>query len=218
MSTLCKIIVVDDHPLMAHATKQLLEQLGNMEVVAMASDGASCLDLVSQHQPDMIFLDYQLPDMAGTEIAERIKKDWPDIHIVIFTGVDVSSMIPKFLELQISGVVSKGTRHDTIKHIVACILDGHIILPQSSIQNVLFSSAPALLDIELSRDEAIIMAMIVKGFTLEQIADRIHMSKRSVDNYQRKIYDKLGVKGRAQAIEIFVRSKYYAESLMEESP
>lgn len=213
----CKIIIADDHPLMAHATKQLLEQLDNLEVVGVATNGSTCLELVEEHQPDMVFLDYQLPDMAGTDIAERIKKGWPDIHVVIFTGVDVSTLIPKFLELQVSGVVSKGTHHDTIKHIVACILDDHVVMPRSGVAQLLMSSAPAMVEIELTEDESTIMTMIVKGYTLEQIADRIHMSKRSVDNYQRKIYDKLGVKGRAQAIETFVRSKYYAEALQEEA-
>jgi two-component system, NarL family, competent response regulator ComA len=217
MNEPCKVIITDDHPLMAHATRQLLEQMDTLEVVGVAHNGSSCLELMEEHQPGMVFLDYQLPDMAGTDIAEKIKKGWPDVHVVIFTGVDVSTMIPKFLELQVSGVISKGTHHDTIKHIVACILDDHIVMPRSGVQRLLFPAAPTLVEIELTEDEAAIMTMIVKGYTLEQIADRIHMSKRSVDNYQRKIYDKLGVKGRAQAIEIFVRSKYYAETLQEEA-
>lgn len=216
MSIPCKVVIAEDHPLMAHATKQLLEQMDNLIVAGVATNGSTCLQLVEEHQPGMVFLDYQLPDMAGTEVAEKIKKGWPDIHVVIFSGVDVSTMIPKFLELQVSGIISKGIHHDTIKHMVACILDDYIVLPRESVQRLLSPAAPALLEIELTEDEAAIMSMIVKGCTLEQIADRIHMSKRSVDNYQRKIYDKLGVKGRAQAIEIFVRSKYYAETLQED--
>jgi two-component system competent response regulator ComA len=200
---------------MAHATRQLLEQVENMEVAGVASDGNSCMELVEQLQPDMVFLDYQLPDMAGTDAAERLKKQWPDVHVVIFTGVDVISLIPRFLELQVSAIISKGTRHDTIKHIVACVLDHQVIIPRSSLEQLLIPAPAPLVEIELTEDESAIMAMIVRGSTLEQIADKIHMSKRSVDNYQRKIYDKLGVKGRAQAIEVFVRTKYYVESLQE---
>lgn len=212
----CKVVIVDDHPLMAHATKQLLEQMDNLEVVAIAGTGSGCMQMVQQHQPEMVLLDYQLPDMAGTEIAEQIKKQWPDIHVVIFTGVEIGSLIPKFLEFQVSGIISKGTHHETIKHIIECVADNLVVLPRSGMKQLLLSCSPVWVDIELSEDEAAIMWMIVKGFTLEQIAEKIHMSKRSVDNYQRKIYDKLGVNGRAQAIETFVRSKYYMESLQEE--
>lgn len=211
------VVIVDDHPLMAHATKQLLEQMEEITVVGIATNGSSCLDLVAEHQPNMVFLDYQLPDMQGTDVAERIKTQWPDVHVVVFTGVDVVSMIPKFLELQVSGVISKETPQNTIKHAVACILDDFVVMPRAGVQQLFIPTTPTMVEIDLTEDEIVIMTMIVKGYTLEQIADRIHMSKRSVDNYQRKIYDKLGVKGRAQAIETFVRTKYYADALQEDA-
>lgn len=60
------------------------------------------------------------------------------------------------------------------------------------------------------------MSMVVKGYTHEQIAERIFMSKRSVDNYLKKIYDKLGVSSKTRAIEKFVQSHYYQELLRRE--
>ena len=61
----------------------------------------------------------------------------------------------------------------------------------------------------LSEEELLIMRMVVKGSTYEQIADTIHVSKRSIDNYLRRIYGKLGVQNRIQAIERFVQSGSY---------
>jgi DNA-binding NarL/FixJ family response regulator len=69
--------------------------------------------------------------------------------------------------------------------------------------------------VDLSPDEIQIMTLLVKGVTHEQIADQIHVSKRSVDNYLKKIYDKLDVTSRIQAIEKFVRSPMYVD-LQEE--
>lgn len=202
-----KVIVVDDHPLMAQATKHLLEQLGNLDVVGVVHDGKSCLELVKENQPDMVFLDVLLPDMSGADVAEQIKERWPHVQVVIFSGVDLTPLTRRFLELQVSGVISKDTHHDTIKNIVSCILDGQVVVPRSWMRHLPLTPLP--IDIDLTRDEATIMTMIVNGSTLDQIADHIHMSKRSIDNYQRKIYGKLGVKSRAQAIELFVRTKYY---------
>jgi two-component system, NarL family, competent response regulator ComA len=202
-----KVIVVDDHPLMAQASKQLLEQLDNLEVVGVATNGSTCLELVEEHQPDMVFLDVLLPDMSGADVAEKIKDKWPHVQIVIFSGVDLAPLTRRFLELQVSGVISKDTHHETINNIVSCILNGQVVVPRSWMQQL--PLAPLPVDVDLTGDEASIMTMLVNGLTLEQIADNIHMSKRSVDNYQRKIYDKLGVNGRAKAIEVFVRSKYY---------
>jgi two-component system competent response regulator ComA len=204
-----KVLVVDDHPLMAQATKQLLEQIDGIEVVDVANDGKRCIELVDQHQPDMVFLDYQLPDQVGTDIAGVIKGKYPAIHIVIFTGVDVSAFVNHLLELQVSGIISKGTRHTSIQHMIACILENHIVLPRSVLQKIKVLPNYSSQEVELTNDEVQIMKMIVQGATLDQVADAIHTSKRSVDNYQRKIYEKYGVKTRGQAIEKFVQSRYY---------
>lgn len=202
-----KAIVVDDHPLMAYATKQILEQLEGVEVLGIAYSGAQCMEFVELYQPDLVFLDYQLPDQVGTDVVEQINAKYPYTKIVIFTGVDVTALMNPLLELQVSGVISKGTRHESIKHIVSCILDNYVVLPREALNKINITYNPEAQRAELTEDEVVIMTMIVKGATLEQIADTIYTSKRSVDNYQRKIYDKLGVKTRAQAIEKFIQKR-----------
>ncbi|NHN31098.1 response regulator transcription factor [Paenibacillus agricola] len=210
MREVVKAIVADDHPLMAQATKQLLEQIEGIEVIDIASNGQKCLELVEQHHPDLVFLDYQLPDRVGTDVAAQIKAIYPEIHIVIFTGVDVSALTDVFLELQVSAVISKGTRHITIQHVIGCILENYIVMPRPVLQ-ALKGKGLSTQTSELTEEEVLIMSLIIKGATLEQIATQIHISKRSVDNYQRRIYGKLGVKTRVEALEAFVKSKYYSD-------
>jgi two-component system competent response regulator ComA len=210
MNKVTKVIVVDDHPLMAEATKQLLEQIEGIQVIEIAKDGRMGLELIELHQPDMVFLDYQLPDQVGTDVAKEIKLRHPSIHIVIFTGVDVSDMTNIFLALQVSGVISKGTSRAVIKNMIGVILEDHIVLPRSALHKIRLTGSNQ--ELVLSEDEVTIMMMVIKGATLDQIGERIHISKRSVDNYQRKIYDKLGVETRAKAIEKFIQSHYYLES------
>lgn len=203
------ILIVDDHPLMAQATKVLLEQMEDIRVIGIASTGQDCLRLVEEQNPDLVLLDYLLPDMAGTEVCGLLKKEFPDLKIVIFTGMETESLLPKFLDIQVNGVISKGIRQDSIKHILYCVLAGNVVIPQTGLKLLNRQPLPTV-EVDLNTEEAAIMNMIMKGYTQEQIADQIHMSKRSVDNYQRKIYDKMGVRSRVQAIETFVRSKYYS--------
>jgi two-component system competent response regulator ComA len=210
MSKIIKVIIIDNHPLMAEATKHLLEQIDGIQVVEIASSAKKGMELIELHHPNLVFLDYQLPDKAGTDAAKEIKAKFPGIHIVIFTGVDVSDMINDLLALQVSGVISKETSRSAIKSMIGVILEDHIVLPRSALHNIRLTNFSE--DILLNQDEVIIMSMVVKGATLDQIGERIHISKRSVDNYQRKIYDKLGVETRAEAIEKFIRSHYYIDS------
>lgn len=206
-------IIIDDHPLMATAMKELLEKSLAISVLAVTRTGEAGLNALSELRPNLVLLDYRLPDMDGSDVAERVRFQWPDTHVVIFSGSDITAMVPRLVELQVSGIISKETPQDAIVRAVACVLDGFAVLPRAGVQQLLLAPQPVAMDVDLTEDEAALMSLIVKGYTLDQIADAIHMSKRSVDNYQRKIYDKLGVKNRAQAIEAFTRTRYYIDQM-----
>jgi two-component system competent response regulator ComA len=211
MKRVVKAIVIDDHPLMAQATQQLLGQIDSLEVAGIAHSGQEALELAAAVQPDLIFLDYQLPDQSGTKVAEHLKRQLPKAHIVIFTGVDISDLLPHLLSNQISGIVSKSANEATIKHIVACVLDNHVVLPHSLLNKLLKTPLKQEIEIPLTDEECKLMQMVVRGETYEKIAEHMYVSKRSVDNYLRKIYEKMGVQTRIQAIERFVQSNQYTE-------
>jgi two-component system competent response regulator ComA len=204
-----KAIVVDDHPLMAQATRQMLERMERIQVVGVAHDGQACLDLAEARQPELVILDYQLPDQSGTQIVEALKRIVPQAHVVIFTGMDIADLISPMLELRVSGIIQKETSETTLKRIIDCILDGQIVMPREVFYKMKLSADNGTAMWNLSEEEVLIMSMMVKGATYEHIADTIHVSKRSIDNYLRKIYGKMGVQNRIQAIERFVKSRFY---------
>ncbi|SDC06690.1 two-component system, NarL family, competent response regulator ComA [Paenibacillus sp. UNCCL117] len=211
MSEMIKALVVDDHPLVANATKTLLEDMGHIKVIGTVPTARQCMEQASLYQPDLVFLDYHLPDQPGTEVAAWLKSRYPAIHIVIFTGVELTGILDKLIEIRVSGVLSKESGEHTIRNMVSCILDGHTMLPLSIYHRMQMNSGYAPEDERLEEEEILMMNLMVKGATHEQIAARIHMSKRTVDNYLRKIYAKLGVKSRVEALEKFITSKYYTQ-------
>jgi DNA-binding CsgD family transcriptional regulator len=93
-----------------------------------------------------------------------------------------------------------------IKNAVSCILSGLMVFPYCPIEK-LPSSNDVIAD--LSSEEVYIMKELMRGCTYEQIADLIHMSRRTVDNYTKKIFEKLGAKNKSEAVERFLRTKYY---------
>lgn len=211
MNTEMKAIVVDDHPLIAMATKSILEQIQGVSVVGIARTGAECLELVEQHKPGLVMLDYHLPDQFGSGVVKQIKMRYPGIHVVIFTGIDVADMYNHLIELGVSGIISKESSESVIQNMVRCIMDNCTMLPLPLYRNIRLMTSTPLPDAALTKDEVRIMSMLMRGATHEQIAQEIYVSKRSVDNYLKKIYEKLGVKSRVQALEKFVQSKYYNE-------
>ncbi|WP_217595741.1 response regulator transcription factor [Cohnella sp. GbtcB17] len=204
-----KTIVVDDHPLMAQATLQLLGQMERIETAGVAKNGEEAIQLSAAVRPDLVLLDYQLPDLSGTQVAEQLKAAHPNLKIIIFTGVDVSDLLPFLLSGLIGGIISKGVTESTMKHIVACVLDDQIVLPQSMLPQLKNVTGKDAVNQLLTDEEVLLMTLIIKGDTYEKIAEQMYISKRSVDNYLRRIYEKLGVQTRAQAIEKFVQSPQY---------
>jgi DNA-binding NarL/FixJ family response regulator len=209
MNERVKTLIVEDHPLMAGATKYMLEQIDRLEVIGSAGSGKAALELVHEHQPGIVFLDYHLPDGFGSKVAKQIKEIDPNIHIIIFTGIDILELYNNLLEIGVSGVLSKEASEHTIRNIVNCVLDNYTMIPLPLYHKMRLTSEKAVAEAVLTKDEVQIMTEIVNGATHDQVAELIHASRRSVDNYVRKIYDKYGVKSRVQAIEKFVKSKYY---------
>ena len=209
MAGIVKALVVDDHPLVAQATKNLLLEIEEIKVIDIAINAKQCMEYIHRFQPQLVFLDYQLPDQSGIEITEQIMEKYPDIHIVIFSGIEITELYNTFINLKVSGILSKESSERTIKNMVSCILDNSTVLPLPIFHKMQLSTANSGDQYGLLHEEIEMMSMLVKGSTHEQIAEKIHMSKRTVDNYLKKIYEKLNVKTRLEAIETFIKSKYY---------
>lgn len=202
-----KAMIVDDHPLMAQATAALLKQMDGIEIAAIVSDGKQSLQGMEELAPDLVILEWRVKDVYQTDMVKRMKAASPDSLIVIFTGLKVEELYPEIVPFQIHGLISKEAGHDTIQHAIACILEGYTVFPEITYLTQI--SAKATADIVLNEGEATIMSLVLKGCTIEQIAEHMHFSKRSIDNYLSRIYKKMGVTGRAQAIKFFMQTPYY---------
>lgn len=208
MNKQSKILIVDDHPLMAEATSSTLKQIDGVQIVGIAATAKHCLELMDIHVPDIVFLDFNLPDQYGDEVAKIIKGKYPATHLVIFSGVELSHLYNHLIGLEVSAVISKESSGTLIKSLVTLLQENFTVVPVPVFHKMRVSSGNLHQTDLLDDDEVNMMTMIVQGLTNEQMAEEVHMSKRTVDNYVRKIYEKLGVKSRAQAVDKFNQFKH----------
>jgi two-component system, NarL family, competent response regulator ComA len=208
MSKKVKVLIVDDHPLMAEATAKTLQEIDFVQIVGIALNGESCLEMVEFSKPDIVFLDFNLPDQYGDEVAKRLKAVYPSMHLVIFTGIDFIHLYNHLIGLEVSAVISKESSGTIIKSLISLLLENYTMLPIPVFHRMQLLGRNMQAASLLEEDEIKIMSLIVQGSTNEHIAEVIQMSKRTIDNYIRKIYEKLGVKSRAQAVERFIQIKH----------
>jgi two-component system competent response regulator ComA len=207
MSKPFEVLIVDDHPTLSYGTKMILEEIEHVIVVGIASTAESCLSLLSEKEPNLILMDYNLPDLNGSELTKKIKLSYPAIHIVIFSGADLNYMYNQMLDLDISGMLGKNANADQLKNMVRSIKEGQTVIPIGLFKQLRMSEIEEPTGELLTEQESRIMTLVIEGYTQERIADTIFTSKRSVDNYLKKIYEKLGASGRMQAAQIFIETK-----------
>lgn len=200
-----KILIVDDHPLMINATQELLKSIDRVDEVLIAGNGKQGIKETELFHPDLVIMDYSLPDMTGIEAAKVILNNHPNTKILFVTGLDINPLLSKMIEVKAHGAITKDADPLTIKHAVCCVLSGLTVFPPVTEQ----TSSPNEILADLSEEEVIILKELLQGATYNHIAEMIHMSRRTVDNYMKRIFEKLGAKNKTEAIERFMRTKHY---------
>ncbi|AIQ46116.1 chemotaxis protein CheY [Paenibacillus sp. FSL R7-0273] len=206
MMKVWRVVIVGCHPTSMLGTKLILEEGGELAVLGMYSTWSEGLSSVQEHQPDLVLADYQMPEGNVEHVLPELKSSCEDAHIIVMTDEEDSQLFQPLLELGASGVLSKGASARQLLLMIGGLREGFLSVPLNWIQKGYRPATSSRgLDsvMQLTQTEMFIMERIVQGITYDKIALEIQVSRRSIDNYLRKIYVKLDVTTRAQAIEKF---------------
>ena len=190
------ILIVDDHPIVLNGTKALLES-NNQWHVYTASDSRDVLPLLASEQIDVCLLDVQMPHVNGVQLAHQIKTDYSHIAVLLYTGYDVSDYYPLIFQQQIDGVLSKTAIPEQLIATVAAAARGELLLPKNFISFLQKQQDGVEM---LEPRELQLLELIAQGATNKAIAQQLELSQRTVENYLTKIFAKLQVESRAQAV------------------
>jgi two-component system competent response regulator ComA len=207
-----KIIVIDDHPAMAFGIAKILEQEPGLVVLGVATSGQEGFELVETHRPAVVILDLNMPDLTGVQLAASIKEQYPAIHIVIHTGYDYEPYFNKLVQSGVSGILNKNAMPKEMVDMIQAVVSGYTIMPLTLFHQVQLQRPDDIKlywEANLSTTEEKILMMIADKHTNSNIAKVIHMSESSVENYLKKIYRKLGVRSKNEAIAKIARENHF---------
>ncbi|MYL29106.1 response regulator [Halobacillus halophilus] len=201
------VLIVDDHPAVGAGTKAMLEQEGDMQVdVIHETDHLeSCLEKKAY---DVLLLDLYMPGLNGIELAKRLRKTFPDIKMLIYTGFDLSTHFNMIVEADINGFVSKTAASEQLVTAIKAALRDEVIIPLHLFKQLRRTEASTAETIEsaenkgisLNEKEQSILKEVASGFTNREIAQTLHMSQRSVEYTLTGIFNKLNVRSRTEAL------------------
>jgi DNA-binding NarL/FixJ family response regulator len=204
-----KIAIAEDNPL---SLKDLEERLGyypDIDIIHKATNGRELLDLLQQDQAvDLILMDIQMPEMDGTEAAQKIKGVWPGIKIVMITVYDDDNHIFEAIKAGADGYILKDTTGKKVYETILDILNGGSVMSPSIAQKTLrllkLATLPKSIpseNITLSDRETEILELLSKGLTNKVIADKLCISPFTVKRHIENIYQKLQTHNRIELIE-----------------
>ncbi len=192
-----KIVLIEDHLLVRAGIRQMLKEVKGMQVVGEAATGLEGVQVVKDLRPDVVILDFKLPDISGLEVTHKLLRIQPDIKILIVTSA-INDLFPfRLLEAGVLGYLTKGsTREELIKAVKTVALGERVISPE-------IASRLALAKIDyktnssfnsLSDREMEVMLMVIRGVSVRTIARKLHLSGKTIHSYRSRIFEKLNVK------------------------
>jgi DNA-binding NarL/FixJ family response regulator len=184
-----RVLVVEDHPVTAHGTRILLEQAG-FQVLGVATSGAAGLELAERHQPDVVVLDLQLPDLSGVTVAQRMLQLQPRPSIVILTAQRGDGYTKALFRMGISGYLTKDAAARELVAAIVTVARGGVVTGRS-LAEVQQPSA-------LSQRERDILTLIAQGKTNLEIAETLHVSTKTVEYHLTGMFQRFDVRNRTE--------------------
>lgn len=203
-----KVMIVEDDPSFLNRFCKIATSCPEFELFAAVREGASALDLLARGAPDVLLVDLGLPDMSGIEIIRETSQRYPDTDIMVVTVFGDEEHVLASIEAGATGYLLKDSLPDElIDSIKQLRAGGSPISPVIARQLLkklrppgIALPAPAQDRPELSTRESEILALIAKGFSFVEIAKLLEISPNTVTTYVKKIYQKLAVHSRGEAV------------------
>lgn len=211
---MAKILLVDDEPLLLESLEIILTMSGEYEVSGKASNGVEALKLLASTIPDVMLVDLNMPGMGGIELIPKVKKDYPNVKIIVLTTFYDEKNIANAIAGGATGYLLKDSGKDAILNAVSQALKGQSVLDLKVMQklNAMMasdhkdaqkentSSGQDLSAFGITEREKEICRLICEGCTNSQIASILFISEGTVKNYVSTIYDKFDEHDRTRLV------------------
>jgi DNA-binding NarL/FixJ family response regulator len=205
------VAVVDDHPVVRAGIRAVLAAAADLNVVAESASGVDALRVTAELRPDVLILDVNLPDMNGLEVARRLRNQGDLTPIVILTVHNDSQTVLGLLEAGATGYVLKDEALDRLADAVRAVARGETWLSPAVAGQVVRRAVSKNAEKNPSADnsgplspltprELEVLRLLAQGLDNNAIAQRLALTKRTVQNQISIIYDKLGVTSRTEAL------------------
>ncbi|MGR3615858.1 MAG: response regulator transcription factor [Paracoccaceae bacterium] len=190
-----RVLIVDDHPMVAEGIEAILESYDDVEVVGVLGNGQEAVDLAPTLNPDVVLMDLNMPGLGGLSATEILLEHLPELKILILSMHDSPEYIATALSHGASGYVLKDVPTDEIKLAVDTVMQGEQYLCTGA-KGSLRPSESASREALTGREQTILLEL-AQGKSNRDVAEALEISVRTVETHRKNIKRKLGISSTA---------------------
>lgn len=200
-STKIRVLIADDHSLVAEGLANIINYDPEMAVVAQAEDGQQAINLYREHQPDVTLMDLRMPGMGGVEAITAICAEFKSARIIVLTTYDGDEDIYRGLRAGAQGYLLKDAKPNELLNAIRMVHSGQqYVSPTVARKLVERMNNPALSERELE-----VLRLMAQGLSNQDIGTALNIGESTVKSHVTHILNKLGVNDRTQAVIVSVR-------------
>ena len=203
-----RVLLVDDHAMVRKGLVAFLKNMPELELVGEACDGREAIEFCEQYQPDVILMDLVMPELGGVAATRTIHQRWPRVQVIALTSFQEKELVQDALQAGAIGYLLKNVSGEELAEAIRQAHGGRPTLAPEAVQALIQPPSEAeSLAANLTRREQEVLALLVKGMSNPEIAERLVISRSTVKVHISSILSKLGVASRAEAISLAIHNK-----------
>jgi DNA-binding NarL/FixJ family response regulator len=212
------IVLADDHLILRHGIKRIIEESEGLLVIGEAGDGLELLNLLKKTIPDMVILDISMPKLRGLEAAREIKMIYPQIKILILSMHKSKEYLMQALSARTDGYLLKEDTDAELISAIETIRRGKIylspILSEDLTKNLVefIGGSGKHLDETLSTREKEVLTLLAEGKSSKEIAELLFISPRTVEHHRASINKKLKIQNIVDLVKYAIREGYTTQN------
>lgn len=201
-----KVMVVDDHAIFRKGLILSLQGIENLQIIGEAENGRTFLERLPVLQPDLVIMDIKMPEIDGFEAAQKALTLRPGLKILVLTMFDELPFFQRMVDIGVSGFLLKTSDPGELQKAITRVLEGDNYFSPELIRKSAEFNAPHKNHDRLSSRELEILQEICKGYSNQEIAEKLNISRRTVDGHRASLLDKTGSKNTAALIIYAVKN------------
>ena len=200
MNDKIRILLVDDHNVIRHGLRLMIEACGDMEVAGEAENGREAVELAEKLQPDVVILDIVMPMLNGAETTRQLLRSVPKARVLVLSSYSEHDRVEQLIEAGASGYVVKQSDGDELLAAVRQVHQGGAFLSSAVCKGVLDEFRQAIRkkragseESRLTSREVEVLQLVAEGYANKQIADMLGISIKTAEKHRQELMNKLDI-------------------------